>query len=485
MLFFKHCSFACILIIIMAASPGNSQTALQRAVPACKFEIAPLYQVLDALARDAEIVFIYSDSLVAGKTVKCRYPNSSLSYALSLILDGSGLDYKEVMPGRIVLVPSQANRKRGEIMGRVMDRQTREPLFYANVFLANTLKGAATDEKGDYLIENIPAGRYDLVVRMMGYEIEIRQIEIASETCSTYHFLMDPKVIQGEKVTVTAAYPREWSRHLKTFKKHFLGRTRNAARCEIANPEVLGFAYNKKTRMFTAQADAPIIIHNRALGYKQVFYLLDFAVRNRRFRRYLGVMRFEEITPDDERNRKKWEKNRIRTFEGSSRHFFMALAQGRIEEEGFKVLNVEVRDEGNFIDGLHSNNPRAYGIYSQYAYKYTSVDQGIKLQTHIKASLDKRDGNYVFARDNMVMQLLSQINQSQYTMTFNDFLEVRYKDRISWIEVLDDYAIFNKWGHLYTPYSLRFSGSWAQEAVADLLPLEYLPDEWNSGEPEK
>ena len=59
-----------------------------------------------------------------------------------------------------------------KIKGRVIDASTEAPLHFANVFLSNTSKGAATDEDGLYSIVNVPMGTYELVVSMMGYQLE-------------------------------------------------------------------------------------------------------------------------------------------------------------------------------------------------------------------------------------------------------------------------------------------------------------------------
>ena len=57
----------------------------------------------------------------------------------------------------------------GKISGRVVDRETGDPLLGANVLLQKTMLGAAVDIDGEYYIINIPPGKYDVKVSMMGY----------------------------------------------------------------------------------------------------------------------------------------------------------------------------------------------------------------------------------------------------------------------------------------------------------------------------
>ena len=55
------------------------------------------------------------------------------------------------------------------IKGIVLDKETGEPLSGANVYLRQVQLGAATNRQGFFRIENVPFGRYTLVVEYMGY----------------------------------------------------------------------------------------------------------------------------------------------------------------------------------------------------------------------------------------------------------------------------------------------------------------------------
>ncbi len=69
----------------------------------------------------------------------------------------------------------------GKITGRVIDRETREPLPSANVMITHMILsdgtevpldrpvGAGTDASGYYFILNVPPGTYILKVSMVGY----------------------------------------------------------------------------------------------------------------------------------------------------------------------------------------------------------------------------------------------------------------------------------------------------------------------------
>lgn len=59
---------------------------------------------------------------------------------------------------------------KGKIAGKVMDANTKQPLFGANVVIKGTAMGAITDNNGEYFIINIHPGTYAVAFSFIGYE---------------------------------------------------------------------------------------------------------------------------------------------------------------------------------------------------------------------------------------------------------------------------------------------------------------------------
>ena len=96
----------------------------------------------------------------------------------------------------------------GTLAGRVLDADTKEPLPGANVIILSTHWGAATDENGFFLVNNIPAGKYAVKAQMMGYNILIQQdVLILSDYRTTLTFELKETVLEMQEVTVTAEAP--------------------------------------------------------------------------------------------------------------------------------------------------------------------------------------------------------------------------------------------------------------------------------------
>jgi outer membrane receptor protein involved in Fe transport len=102
----------------------------------------------------------------------------------------------------------QAGNK-GILEGTVKDVESGEPLFGVNVIIAGTQMGAATDTKGFFRINNVPAGTYTVRFRMMGYrEVVFEDVNIRPNLRTRLRNVeMEQTAVEMEAVTVRAERP--------------------------------------------------------------------------------------------------------------------------------------------------------------------------------------------------------------------------------------------------------------------------------------
>lgn len=91
----------------------------------------------------------------------------------------------------------------GSIKGQVLDTQTEEPLFGANIIVQGTSLGAAADFDGEYVISNIPVGEYTLKVSYIGYETYSTDVTVVENRTLELNFTLNSVAVEGEVVTVT------------------------------------------------------------------------------------------------------------------------------------------------------------------------------------------------------------------------------------------------------------------------------------------
>jgi hypothetical protein len=335
-----------------------------------------------------------------------------------------------------------------KITGRVTDASTGEPLYFVNVFLSNTTLGCATDKNGVFSIENIPPSTYELVVSMMGYELQAKTIQLKGPTERKYNFKLKSKPIQAPEITVSAPYPHEWKKNLKNFERLFLGTSHNASRCKIFNPEILDFTFDKTTHVFTATAREPLQIENQALGYRIFLFLEDFSSSDNASVRFLYKSRFESLPPRDKKEEERWRGNRLKAYHGSLKHFLVSLVSNRLEEEGFFVNSIE--DLSRIDENIHANRVTADTLLSP---RKLFSERKLSFSNYLRVIYEKEeeDQEYIMGR--------------------------RHKAHMqtSWLRTNIDSVSIDALGHTDNPYALTTFGYMAWERMAEALPLDYTP----------
>ena len=93
------------------------------------------------------------------------------------------------------------------IKGNVFDIESNNPLIGATVILmeSNPTKGAATDLEGNYKIEKVPVGRYNIQISYVGYEpVIVSEVMVTSGKEVVINMGLKQSVTQMKDVKVKA-----------------------------------------------------------------------------------------------------------------------------------------------------------------------------------------------------------------------------------------------------------------------------------------
>lgn len=224
------------------------------------------------------------------------------------------------------------------ITGRVIEAHTKQPLPFASVYLNNSTQGTTTDEKGQYRLTHVPLGTVELVASFLGYQPTRQSVRLESTEPRVVNLELKSTGVTLADVTVKAKRDKTWERHYRTFERELLGKTPFRNQCEIMNPNALRFT--DENRQLMATATEPVIIENRALGYRIQYDMQYFEVTEPGAMYFAGATRFEELKPTDKRQADRWRTNRQRAYLGSTRHLITSLIAGTYEKEGFMVYRV-------------------------------------------------------------------------------------------------------------------------------------------------
>lgn len=98
-----------------------------------------------------------------------------------------------------VIITNLISAQNFKITGTVSDASNGEKLFGATVLIKDLSIGATTDMNGNYAIENLKAGVYELTVSYIGYSSKTRNISVSNNI--TVNFLLEPtSVLLNETV---------------------------------------------------------------------------------------------------------------------------------------------------------------------------------------------------------------------------------------------------------------------------------------------
>lgn len=340
------------------------------------------------------------------------------------------------------------------VVGRVVGAESNEPLSRTHVFIPRSMSGTTTDSTGRFRMKDVSLGSKRLYVSRIGYKDKAFDLRPEPGRTLTYTVRLEKKVIEGPAVTVSGERSEEWYERLRRFKRLFIGESGYAQRCTLVNPEVLRFE-KKWWGKFEASAQEPLVIENRALGYRLTYFLKEFEERGNVVR-WDGEPLFEALTPEDSLQRAQWRKNRLQAYRGSLRHFLRALLDGRLKEEQFEVYRL----------------PRASA--------FRHVGRADRLPTSRSRLIEPGpDSTYLFdARDRIEVIYRGEPESEAYLEWADIHRRSPREYQTSRIELNQHPIHIDPYGEIVEPYGATLYRHFGFTVrMAELLPREYSPSE--------
>lgn len=108
-----------------------------------------------------------------------------------------------------LLITSAYGQTRSRLRGQVVDAESNEPLIGVNIIIDGTGLGAASDINGEFIIINIPIGKYEVTASMIGYNTQrVTDIRVSAGQVADVEFRLSSSVIAGSMVEVVAQRPK-------------------------------------------------------------------------------------------------------------------------------------------------------------------------------------------------------------------------------------------------------------------------------------
>jgi hypothetical protein len=224
------------------------------------------------------------------------------------------------------------------IRGTIFDKSNKSIISYASIYLNGTFVGTTSDLNGNFELDLSKNALMPLTISYIGY-YSVTLTDFPTDKPLLIY--LTPKVYEINEVVVSSkSLAKRRRANLNLFKNVFLGTTANAKNCEILNETDITFNYNSDRDTLKAFASKPILINNKALGYKITYYLDRFEYHKKdRTMLITGSQIFSEDYAVEETHKQLYERRRKNAYLGSRMHFFRALWADVLISEGFTVRN--------------------------------------------------------------------------------------------------------------------------------------------------
>ncbi len=395
------------------------------------------------------------------------------------------------------------------ITGKVLNILDHKPIGNVNVFLSNSSIGSKTSDEGEFSLQNVKPGKYDIIVSIIGYET-LRENVIVNADVKLPDILIAQKTKQLSEVRIKSKNDENREDYLTWFKDEFLGRSTLASDCKILNPEILDLNYDEQTKTLTVSSPDFLEIDNPSLGYHLKYLLNDFKLVHKgdslEMVHFDGWALFKEMSGSASTKR-AWQRRRFADYEGSPMHFLRTLTIPQWTNEFPKFFQ-----EGFWVMRLVTfSNPARPGdsvIRAKINYFKENEIPGHRdslakwkkiaaMPTILKKLYNDNlnTGEFVKRTDQKGIYALG-LNRPSYSLFINyqkDRLKKAKNGKIDLsVQPIDNlaspkntentlvgfnnpFAFFDKNGQVFNVNSLEFSGVWARRRIADLLPTDYVP----------
>tara|TARA_R110002096_G_scaffold428478_2_gene640208 strand:+ start:10568 stop:11659 length:1092 start_codon:yes stop_codon:yes gene_type:complete len=336
-------------------------------------------------------------------------------------------------------------QQNGIISGRIIDKDTKEGVPGASVYLSQTTHGAQSNADGTYSFNFKTAGDYTLVVSVVGYKTIQQKISLESGSTYSFNISITALVVQLETIVVKSSN-KEWIKNFESFEKFFIGEDNFASDVVIENPEVLTFKQDPRLKRINVTAVAPLIVRNNALGYMiRIDFVSVYFNPYDKTGLYTMYTNFQDLSsPNSPKQSKAWQKTRKTAYFGSSMHFFRSLLNNTLRKDGFTYLPeggvIEPFDDMETIVQFYPNNWAAMlsAKYSAFSLSRSPAYVGYQLR----------------------------INRGKKVENPSAVTSITLQGKTPFVFI-------NASGQVRNPADFLFNGKWSTERVSRLLPSDY------------
>lgn len=223
------------------------------------------------------------------------------------------------------------------IQGKVTAKDNGDAIAGASVYISNTTIGVATDGNGVFKLTNAPKIPFVLNVSSIGFKTKVINVNPLRDTL--LNITLTANVQQLKEVVITPDNDI-WAKFGYKFLQDLIGYSEFSGQCKIKNLENVVLDFDREKQTLSAFCKEPLIIINKALGYRIKYWLEGYQFSFKTNTTFLiGSPFFEDLLTKKTRRRKRrrYTRNRAKAYNGSLTHFIQALYDKQLKQDGFQV----------------------------------------------------------------------------------------------------------------------------------------------------
>ena len=348
------------------------------------------------------------------------------------------------------------------VAGIVVEAKSKQPVSGATVFINNTSKYTVTDSNGKYFLADITDKYFEIVCTKKGYETLSIQFE-AKVSINNIRF--EPTAFEAENALPDSVVKQQQDKWGSRFTTVFLGISKNAKECEIANPDVLHFEYNDSSKILSISTDAPLVIFNEALGYMITCVFDDFFITDKNEVIYKIFKWYKPLTSQKTEIVQKWREERKFVYQNSMLRFMRAFNADSLKQRSYEVKRI------TRIYTEDSSYRRLSAILKETNSDFVGIS-GTGKKTYAELIDKKPVATSLFRNADSIISIFGN----------GKALQVVYRNTDNEIAIIPvSYLVFNGNKHIRVEASgayfkeadISVSGYWYFQRLGDLLPFDY------------
>ena len=145
------------------------------------------------------LIIVYPDD-IDGYTQSSICNNCNVEKALSSILEETGLSYRKLGDQYIVYLKKE--KISFSVYGRAIDKESGEPIPYANIHIPHLKVGDISRQDGLFSIPKVSGNLCTLIVSYIGYETIVKELQFPKDEATFHEIRLGPKVINSDQVSI-------------------------------------------------------------------------------------------------------------------------------------------------------------------------------------------------------------------------------------------------------------------------------------------